>query len=258
MSTSSSSRHHLHLLGGRRARRTVRPAARTGARRRHRETGARSGRRRRFGKSKDHRDDLPQVVIAMAVTRDGIPVRCWTFPGSESDQRIIRAVKNDLGAGTGGRWCGCQWSGRRCPGCDRRCPKRPSSGSRSIPAAALTVAAVGAAGLVEWPVLLPVGGTVLGVHYLTHRSGGERKRVSTRRGASRSGAKGRALARGHRRHTRQQGHALRVRRSARGSWHNRWARCWKSCVRRRRSPRHCPRRGASSITKWKYGYRVAD
>ena len=53
---------------------------------------------RRFGKSKDHRDDRPQVVIAMAVTRDGIPVRCWTFPGSESDQRIIRAVKDDLGA----------------------------------------------------------------------------------------------------------------------------------------------------------------
>ena len=53
---------------------------------------------RRFGKSKDHRDDLPQVVIAMAVTRDGIPVRCWTFPGSQSDQRIIRTVKDDLGA----------------------------------------------------------------------------------------------------------------------------------------------------------------
>ena len=57
------------------------------------ERGART-----FGKSKDHRDDLPQVVIAMAVTRDGIPVRCWTFPGSESDQRIIRTVKDDLGA----------------------------------------------------------------------------------------------------------------------------------------------------------------
>lgn len=53
---------------------------------------------RRFGKSKDHRDDLPQVVIAMAVTRDGIPVRCWTFPGSQSDQKIIRTVKDDLGA----------------------------------------------------------------------------------------------------------------------------------------------------------------
>jgi transposase len=53
---------------------------------------------RRFGKSKDHRGDLPQVVIAMAVTRDGIPVRCWTFPGSQSDQKIIRTVKDDLGA----------------------------------------------------------------------------------------------------------------------------------------------------------------
>src|SRR5215469_133387 len=28
---------------------------------------------RTWGKSKDHRDDLPQVVIGMAVTRDGIP-----------------------------------------------------------------------------------------------------------------------------------------------------------------------------------------
>src|SRR3954451_9948457 len=35
---------------------------------------------RAFGHSKDHRDDLPQVVIAMAVTRDGVTVRCWTFP----------------------------------------------------------------------------------------------------------------------------------------------------------------------------------
>jgi len=53
---------------------------------------------RTFGKSKDYRDHLPQVVIAMAVTRDGIPVRCWTFPGSENDQRIIRTVKDDLGS----------------------------------------------------------------------------------------------------------------------------------------------------------------
>ncbi len=51
---------------------------------------------RRFGKSKDYRDHLPQVMIAMAVTRDGIPVRCWTFPGSESDQKAIRTVKDDL------------------------------------------------------------------------------------------------------------------------------------------------------------------
>jgi hypothetical protein len=51
----------------------------------------------RFGKSTDHRDDRPQVVIAMAVTRDGVPVRCWTFAAT-SDQRIIRTVKDDLGS----------------------------------------------------------------------------------------------------------------------------------------------------------------
>jgi hypothetical protein len=51
---------------------------------------------RAFGHSKDHRDDLPQVVIAMAVTRDGVPIRCWTFPGTEADTAIIRRVKDDL------------------------------------------------------------------------------------------------------------------------------------------------------------------
>jgi hypothetical protein len=51
---------------------------------------------RRFGHSKDHRKDLPRVVIAMAVTRDGIPVRCWSFPGDTADTAIIRTVKDDL------------------------------------------------------------------------------------------------------------------------------------------------------------------
>src|SRR5512142_731123 len=32
---------------------------------------------RTWGKSKDRRDDLPQVVIGMAVTRSGIPLRVW-------------------------------------------------------------------------------------------------------------------------------------------------------------------------------------
>ena len=32
----------------------------------------------------------------MAVTRDGIPVRCWTFPGNQADTRIIRTIKDDL------------------------------------------------------------------------------------------------------------------------------------------------------------------
>jgi Transposase DDE domain len=47
--------------------------------------------------SKDHRPDCPQIVIAMAVTREGIPVRLWSFPGTTSDQTLIRTVKDDLG-----------------------------------------------------------------------------------------------------------------------------------------------------------------
>jgi hypothetical protein len=55
-----------------------------------------SGRRRYSKHSKDHRLDLPQVVVGMAVTRKGIPVRVWTFPGNASDQVIIRKVRDDL------------------------------------------------------------------------------------------------------------------------------------------------------------------
>jgi DDE family transposase len=51
---------------------------------------------RTWGKSKDHRDDLPQVVIGMAVTRDGIPVRVWCWPGNTSDSALIRQVRDDM------------------------------------------------------------------------------------------------------------------------------------------------------------------
>jgi hypothetical protein len=51
---------------------------------------------RAYGKSKDHRDDLPQIVIGMAVTRDGIPVRVWCWPGNTSDSALIRQVKDDM------------------------------------------------------------------------------------------------------------------------------------------------------------------
>jgi len=51
---------------------------------------------RSYGKSKDHRDDLPQIVVGMAVTRTGIPVRVWCWPGNTSDQVLIRQVKADL------------------------------------------------------------------------------------------------------------------------------------------------------------------
>ena len=57
--------------------------------------GAESGLRRR-GHSKDKRPDLAQVVIAFAVTRDGIPVRCWVWPGNTVDVSMIAQVKRDL------------------------------------------------------------------------------------------------------------------------------------------------------------------
>ncbi len=51
---------------------------------------------RRRGHSKDYRPDLPQVVIGMAVTRQGIPVRVWTWPGNHNDQELVRQAKADL------------------------------------------------------------------------------------------------------------------------------------------------------------------
>jgi hypothetical protein len=51
---------------------------------------------RTFGKSKDSRDDLPQVVIGMAVTRAGIPVRVWCWPGNTSDSALIRQAREDM------------------------------------------------------------------------------------------------------------------------------------------------------------------
>jgi Transposase DDE domain len=51
---------------------------------------------RTHGRSKDSRDDLPQVIVGMAVTRDGIPVRVWSWPGNTADSGLIRQVKADL------------------------------------------------------------------------------------------------------------------------------------------------------------------
>ena len=51
---------------------------------------------RRYGHSKDHRGDLPQIVIGLAVTREGIPVRCWCWPGNTNDQAILPEVRDGL------------------------------------------------------------------------------------------------------------------------------------------------------------------
>jgi transposase len=51
---------------------------------------------RSFGHGKDHRDDLPQVIVGLAVTRTGIPIRAWCWPGNTGDQPLIRQVKDEL------------------------------------------------------------------------------------------------------------------------------------------------------------------
>ncbi len=48
------------------------------------------------GYSKDKRGDLPQVLLGLAVTREGIPVRHWLFPGNTADMSTIQQVKDDL------------------------------------------------------------------------------------------------------------------------------------------------------------------
>jgi hypothetical protein len=54
---------------------------------------------RRFGHSKDHRPDLPQIVIGLAVTKEGIPARCWCWPGNASDQAVLTEVRDDMRTG---------------------------------------------------------------------------------------------------------------------------------------------------------------
>ncbi len=58
---------------------------------------------RRYGHSKDSRGDLPQIIIGLAVTREGIPVRVWCWPGNTSDQAVLPQVKDDLRAWRLGR-----------------------------------------------------------------------------------------------------------------------------------------------------------
>ena len=54
------------------------------------------GYRKRSKHGKDNHPELAQVVICFAVTRNGIPVKCWSWPGNTSDQAIIEEIKRDL------------------------------------------------------------------------------------------------------------------------------------------------------------------
>lgn len=49
-----------------------------------------------YGKSKHKRDDLPQVTIGLAVTREGVPVRCWVLPGNQNDAKCVQQIQKDM------------------------------------------------------------------------------------------------------------------------------------------------------------------
>ncbi|HZD10020.1 MAG TPA: IS1634 family transposase, partial [Candidatus Binatia bacterium] len=51
---------------------------------------------RKRGKSKNGRSDAPQIVVGLAVTRDGFPVRHWIFPGNTVDVTTVEQVKREL------------------------------------------------------------------------------------------------------------------------------------------------------------------
>jgi hypothetical protein len=51
---------------------------------------------RQRGHSKEGRDNDPQVIIALAVTRDGMPVRSWVLPGDTADVTTVQRIKDDL------------------------------------------------------------------------------------------------------------------------------------------------------------------
>ena len=61
---------------------------------------------RRYGHSKYHRPDLPRIVIGLAVTKEGIPVKCWILPGNTQDMTTVERVKNDL---MGWKLSRCVW-----------------------------------------------------------------------------------------------------------------------------------------------------
>jgi len=62
----------------------------------HFETNDEDEELRRRGYSKNGRSDAPQIVVGMAVTRDGYPVKSWVFPGNTTDVTTIEQIKTDL------------------------------------------------------------------------------------------------------------------------------------------------------------------
>jgi transposase len=68
---------------------------------------------RKYGHSKDGTWS-PQIVVALAVTREGLPVRSWVFPGNTSDVDAVKKVREDLRGWKLGRALFVADSGMNC------------------------------------------------------------------------------------------------------------------------------------------------
>lgn len=51
---------------------------------------------RRYGYSRDHRPDLPQVVMGLVMSRSGMPLAHHVFPGNTVDKTTVQEVSRDL------------------------------------------------------------------------------------------------------------------------------------------------------------------
>ena len=74
---------------------------------------------RQRGKAKNKRNDVPQVIVGLAMTRDGLPVRSWVFRGDTVDVETVAQVKADLRGGSSPGACSLGmpgWSPRRTSG----------------------------------------------------------------------------------------------------------------------------------------------
>ena len=49
-----------------------------------------------YGNSKEGRNDSPLVTIGLAVTWQGIPIKCWVLPGNQHDATTVERIQSEL------------------------------------------------------------------------------------------------------------------------------------------------------------------
>jgi hypothetical protein len=65
------------------------------------------GNKRRFGYSRDHRPDCVQIVIALVVTPEGLPLAYEVLPGNTADKTTLRGFLERIASGNTARRAAC-------------------------------------------------------------------------------------------------------------------------------------------------------